>query len=235
MLFKKRLTLMMISTIFFGRVVSAQQDTHFTMYRNHMSIFNPAVTGTEERGFINLSYKNQWQGVDQAPQTQAISFGTPLGGERAGLGFNVINDATFIEDQTSFFITFSYRLSLSENTQLYLGIQGGGNAFRVNGTALRTMSDQGLVSDPILIDHSQFNPNVGVGLYLKTQKAFISLSAPKILNTERFVEQEGFFTAASDRVHTYFSAGNAPPRQRSRGFGGPRCRTFIWCENQADQ
>lgn len=98
---------MMISTIFFGRVVSAQQDTHFTMYRNHMSIFNPAVTGTEERGFINLSYKNQWQGVDQAPQTQAISFGTPLGGERAGLGFNVINDATFIEDQTSFFITFS--------------------------------------------------------------------------------------------------------------------------------
>jgi type IX secretion system PorP/SprF family membrane protein len=198
---------LMISLLFVGEVVWAQQDPHFTMYRNHMTMFNPDLTGINGNSLLNLSYKSQWVSIDGAPETQVISFGTPMGEERAGIGFNVINDKTFVEDQTAFFINFSYKLSLSDKTDLYLGIQGGGNAFRVNASRLKTYSDDLLNQDPNLIDHSQFNPNVGVGIYLVSEKVFLSLSAPKILNTKRFVEKEGFYTSATDRVHSYISAG----------------------------
>jgi len=197
----------MMTVCVFGKVLVAQQDTHFSLYRHHMTIFNPAVTGLEGNGFLKLSTRNQWIGEEQAPRTQAISFGTPLGTERIGLGFNVINDATFVEDQTSFFVNFSYKLQLNDSADLFLGIQAGGNTFRINASSLRTIGSDGIIGDPFLIDHGQFNPNVGVGIYIRTEKGFLSLSAPRILSTKRFMEEDGFFTTATDRVHSYISLG----------------------------
>lgn len=191
-----------------GKLLTAQQEGHFSLFRHHMALFNPAYIGVPDKSELKMSYRSQWIGVEDAPQTQALSFDIPLSGERAAVGINVINDKTFIESQSLFFISFSYRLSLSDSSDLYLGIQGGGNSFRVNGYSLSALSPQEIQNlDPYLYDHSQLNPNVGVGLYLKTKKVFISLSAPKILNSKRFALEEGFYTTATDRIHAYISMG----------------------------
>ena len=197
----------MISVLVNSEMVLAQQDAHFSLYRSHMTMFNPAITGEGGESFLNLSHKSQWHGIENAPETQVVSFGSPIVGERAGIGFNIINDATFAKDQTSFFANFSYRLPMSEKTNLYLGLQVGGNALRIDGNKLNTFGINGKNVDPLLIDHSQFNPNFGVGIHLKTPKSFISLSAPKILNTSNLIEVNGFYTAVTDQVHTYISAG----------------------------
>lgn len=203
----RKITLLFISMIAFNNFIWSQQDVHFSLYRYHMNMFNPAVTGDKGESFLNMSYKSQWHDIKDAPETQVISFGTPLVGERAGIGFNIIKDATFIENQTSFFVNFSLQLPLSDKSNLFLGIQAGGNNFRINGSNLMTLGKEGLKYDPLLQDHSQFSPNVGAGLYIQSPKAFFSLSAPKILSTKKFIEEEGFYTAATERVHTYISAG----------------------------
>jgi type IX secretion system PorP/SprF family membrane protein len=64
-----------------------------------------------------------------------------------------------------------------------------------------------VVSDPTLVNINRFNPNFGVGAYLKHEKYYISLSSPKMLSTQRAKNEDGVATVASDRVHIYLSGG----------------------------
>lgn len=172
-------------------------------------LFNPAATAVDGMSNVNMSYRSQWKGIKGAPETRAISFGMPISSERGAIGFNVTHDAIFIENHSLFFVNFSYKLQLSRFTDLYLGIQGGGNSYRLNGSEVVTYGSNSPDpnTDPLLNDYSKFNPNVGVGIYLKTEKGFVSLSSPKILNTRRFIEEEGYFTTAANRLHFYLMAG----------------------------
>ena len=184
----------------------AQQDPHFSLYRFHSNMFNPAVSGIKGAPSLNMGFRSQWQGFAGAPETQVVSFGTPTKGERVGLGFNVVNDKTFVENRTFLFGSFSYRLQLSDETNLFLGLQAGTNSYSVNAQGLEIYGlDNNF--DPRIVDFSRFNPNVGVGAYLQHEKYFLSLSAPKILKSVRFQEENGLVTSAADRVHFYFSGG----------------------------
>ena len=187
-------------------MIYSQQDPHVSLYRYHMNMINPAVSGIKEASFINMSLRSQWQGVQGAPETQVVSFGTPTRNERVGLGINVIHDRTYVEEQTLVFGSFSYRLPLTEKAALFLGLQAGTNGYSVNASGLQAWSPQGQsINDSNLLNYSRFNPNVGVGAFLQHEKYYFSLSAPKILATERFKEIDGVVTTAADRVHFYAS------------------------------
>jgi len=187
----------------------AQQESQFSLFRHHLNMINPAVVGTQGVPHINMTFRSQWQGVKDAPEVQVVSFGTPTEGERVGIGFSVVNDANFVERQTLFFGNFSYRLPLNEQTNLFLGLQAGANGYRVTAQGLEVYGIDR--EDPNLINYSRFNPNVGVGFYLRHPRYYISLSAPRILNRQRFLDAEGLYTTAADRVHAYASAGTYIP------------------------
>ena len=194
----------------------SQQESHFSLYRYHFNMLNPAFSGSQGAAYVNMGYRSQWTGVKDAPVTQVVSFETPTKERRVGLGFSVINDKTFVEKQLQVFANFSYRLQLNENLDLYLGIQGGINAFAVNGSQLNVFGSP--VSDPKLLNYSKLNPNIGVGLYLKHERFYVSLSTPKILNSERFKKTEGITTTATDKVHVYTQAGFNFPISKSFEF-----------------
>ena len=183
----------------------AQQDNFFSLYRHHMSLINPAATGSQEGAQLSLTYRTQWVGVEGAPETQAISYSSPTNGQQIGLGFSFTNDRTFIEQQAQMFVNFSYRLPLEKDLDLYLGISAGANGFSVNAAGLAVYGSQ--VDDPNLINFSRFNPNIGAGAYLKGKNFFASISSPRLLNTDRFKNQEGLVTSAADRMHFYATTG----------------------------
>ena len=93
---------------------------------------------------------------------------------------------------------------MSEQLNLFLGLKAGGNFYDVNTAGLQTWNYE---VDPSLVGLSRFNPNVGVGAYLQHEKFYLSLSAPRIFETQRAREEEGQVTTAADRVHLYFSGG----------------------------
>jgi len=86
---------------------------------------------------------------------------------------------------------------------LFLGIQSGFNAYQLDAENLKLYGIEG--TDPFLNNSSKINPNVGVGAYLKSDKFYLSLSAPRILKTQRFNDLDA--VTASDFVHVYFSGG----------------------------
>lgn len=159
----------------------SQQDTQIAFYQKHLQLFNPAATGVDGYTSINNTFRNQWQGIADAPTVQAFTLSFPGYERRLSFGAMILVDKTFNERQTQLFATFSYRLPSGNNNSLFLGIQGGGNNVNLNFNDLNLAHD----NDGALNSFTRFYPNVGLGAYLKLKKGYISLSAPGIFEHEQ--------------------------------------------------
>lgn len=191
-------TLLMLSSILF-----AQQESLFTTYRYNMNLVNPAYVGVDRETVFASTIRSQWTGIKDAPETEAISLGTPIS-KNLGIGVSMVYDKTFIEKQTLLGIDISYKVQVDELSDLYFGIKAGGNSYNVNTSGLATFASE---DDPALKSISQFNPNIGVGALLKNDKYYISFSIPRLLNTARVKNNNGYAAVATDRPHFYLSSG----------------------------
>ena len=192
-----------IALLLVSSAAMAQQESAYSFYRQHMNLVNPAYVGLDSMTVATSTLRKQWTGVAEAPETQAISFGTTLG-KKLGFGMTVIHDQTFIEKQTYVSLDFSYKLKMSETADVYFGIKAGGNSYNVNTMGLATYN---IVSDPALGAISNFNPNVGVGALYKEGALYVSLSIPRLLNTKRATNDLGYASVATDSPHFYLSGG----------------------------
>ncbi|WP_185781296.1 PorP/SprF family type IX secretion system membrane protein [Croceivirga lutea] len=185
-------------------VASAQQDTHYTLYRYNMNLVNPAYAGSNGETVLGINFRSQWSSIEGAPETQSFFFSTNTG-NNVGLGVSVINDRTFIEQQTLVMADFSYKLKLSATNTLYLGMKAGGNSYNANTAGLLTFGDS---QDPSLTNlRGGFKFNLGLGALLQGEQYFVAISAPKILASERLNDDEGELSLDENRLHTYLTAG----------------------------
>lgn len=178
---------------------NAQQDPHFSMYMYNLNVINPAVAGTGGGLELYGGIRYQWAGRSNGPETQTFNANTVVS-DKIGVGLNVVNDDVFIVSEVSVFADFSYKLQMADATNLFLGLKAGGSFLNIDFNKL------GIDGDALLTgNYNNFNPNVGVGAYLKNEKYFVSLATPGLMKNERVdgVEQ----TEANDRVHIFLGGG----------------------------
>ncbi len=180
----------------------AQQESLVSFYTEHASLYNPAYVGANAQAYISTGIRAQWTGVDHAPETQLLTFGTKVG-KNVGIGLSIYRDVTFVEKQTYTSIDFSYKVKVSEKTNLFLGLKAGGNFYDVNTDGLETYNHQ---VDPSLISVNNFNPNIGIGAILKQKKWMVSLSIPRLLNTDRAKREDGTAYVSTDQTHVYLGS-----------------------------
>lgn len=197
---------LLMTVLLFSVGINGQQDPNYTFYRYNMNIYNPAFAGSSEAAQFSLGIRSQWAGVEGAPESQSAIFGMPVG-RKLGLGVSVLNDRTFIEQQTWVAVDVSYYIDLDEEHKLYFGIKGSANSYDANTDGLITY---GMGQDGTLLNYeSRFTPNVGAGAYLKHDRYFLSLSVPKLLTPDRLQERNGNAYLGADRMHAYLSGGHS--------------------------
>ena len=175
---KKVINILAAALLLFSSALFAQQESTFTLYRYHMNMVNPAYAGVDGQTVITGSVRRQWTGINDAPSTQAVSFGTSMG-KNLGLGISVVNDKVSVEKQNVVGVDFSYKVKVDAVADLYLGVKAGGAFYDVNPTGLIQVP-----GDRSLEPESTFNPNIGVGALLKSKSFFMSLSIPTLINSE---------------------------------------------------
>ena len=179
---RKILFNLFILFLFFSlKKVAAQKDVYFGLYRQHMNIINPAFIGTQGRILLSTSYKKQWGSLDNGPEIRAVSLGIPSIKKKLNFGFFVLDQKTFIVQNTRFYNNFSYQLKINQNSDLYLGVNIGVDNFGANFSALKNVEIEG---DSKLENYSRISTNVGVGFYFKHKNYFIAMSVPKLLQTK---------------------------------------------------
>jgi len=183
-------------------LMTAQQDPNFTLYNFNMNLINPAYAGSSGAKEISLGYRSQWIGISEAPNTQALTYTTPLK-NNLGLGISLVRDQVFVLQETDITVDLSYKLKVSETHDLYFGVKAGGSIVNID---LNKAGANG--ADP-LFDKNQsfFNPQFGAGAYLRHDDFYISISSPNFLNGKRYVKQGNAPKAAVDNLHMYYGAG----------------------------
>ena len=180
----------------------AQQDVTYTLYNYNMNVINPAYAGVGEKVEFTTNFKSQWVGIEGAPETQSFSLSVPIH-EKMGVGISVINSRVFVLKETDFTIDFSYRVQLAETLNLFLGLKAlGGSLIDVDLTEI------GTTDDPLFTENvSEFNPNFGLGAYLRGKNFFVNVSAPSVLKGNRYEKESGIAVEATDRLHFYAGGG----------------------------
>jgi type IX secretion system PorP/SprF family membrane protein len=184
---------------------TGQLDPIFTQYMFNTQAINPAYAGMWEKiGFLSLVRK-QWAGIDNSPSTQMVSFHSPLKNETVGIGLNIINDRYALEKRLSIFGDYSFEVLVSPQTHLRLGLKFGFMHFQNPLTQYKLIDDK---FDPAFQDDIdlKFLPNFGVGAFYYSQKYYISLSIPKLIENSFSTNRSNYSSLAEIR-HLYLSAG----------------------------
>ncbi|SEG32984.1 PorP/SprF family type IX secretion system membrane protein [Flavobacterium urumqiense] len=187
--------------MFTAMVSFAQQDAQFTQYMYNTININPAYAGS--RGVLSIFalHRTQWVGLDGAPVTNTVSINTPLNANNLGLGISVINDKIGPTHENTISADLSYTVPTSETFKLSFGIKATANLFDLDVSRLNPADD-----DPSLHDYSnKFTPNIGAGVYLHSDKAYVGFSVPNFIETNRYDDNE--IAIFKEKINYYLIAG----------------------------
>lgn len=179
----------------------AQQLPQFTQYMYNTISINPAYAGSRETLSIVGLHRSQWVGLAGAPTTQTLSIHTPVGAsEKVGLGFSFINDELGAQNFQYLYGDFSYTINTGDNTKLAFGLKAGFTSYSLDGEFIAQHPD-----DPLIYGYEdRWKPNIGTGIFWHSNRWYLGLSAPRLLNTD-YSGEDGF--EALERVSYYFTGG----------------------------
>jgi type IX secretion system PorP/SprF family membrane protein len=195
-------TRILIFALMFTSFVSfAQQDAQFTQYMYNTINVNPAYAGS--RGVLSIFalHRTQWVGLDGAPVTNTVSINTPINGSKLGLGVSLVNDKIGPTNENAISADLSYFIQTSDTWKLSFGMKATANLFDLDVTRLDPVD----ASDPSLQNYSKFSPNIGAGLYLHSDKAYIGFSVPNFLETNRYSDNS--VKIFKEKINYYLIAG----------------------------
>ncbi len=179
----------------------AQQDAQFTQYMYNTITINPAYAGSRGALSIFALHRTQWVGLDGAPVTNTFSMNTPLNESNLGLGISIVNDKIGPTQENTISADVSYSIHTSETFILSFGMKATANLFSLDVNKLNPVDN-----DPSLHDfNNKFTPNIGAGIYLHSDKAYVGFSVPNFIETNRYNDNE--VAIFKEKINYYLMGG----------------------------
>jgi type IX secretion system PorP/SprF family membrane protein len=175
----------------------AQLQPVLSEYYTIPYLINPAFAGSTGQTSAAIASRNQWLGIDKAPQYNVLSAETRFqkksnnAGDpglftskdgRVGLGFSIYNDRNGHFDRTGFQFTYAYHIALHGYNQLSFGLTGSAFQMRVNDKDM-TLRDPG---DPVMngITKVIYVPDANVGILLSGINYYAGASVGQLFNAQ---------------------------------------------------
>lgn len=173
-------TLAILGFIVFSNV-KAQQSPISNFYNFNNYLLNPAEAGHQYRLAGTASHRIQWQGIDGAPKTTFLGLHGSLN-DNMGIGGKITVDQTDILKQFNAALSYSYRISINENTSLRFGVSGIMNQNSIN----YHKAIIGDYADEVATGGSQNGTtfDAEAGLMLAYKKGSIGLAASNLFESD---------------------------------------------------
>lgn len=199
--------------------IKAQQLPIYSQYMLNGFLLNPAIAGHEGYTGINITGREQWLGLKDAPSTYALSAQTRLlknsfisrsasikrrrrimsRSGRVGMGIYVFSDWNGAFNRTGAQYTYSYHLTFRKS-QLSFGASITGYQFRIDDEKIRLYTDDAFYYS---MDKSAMIPDANFGVYYSDRNLYAGFSALQLFeNTLKLTDQDG---ADFKMVRHYFA------------------------------
>lgn len=163
----------------------SQQTPQISHYMFNTPMYNPASAGFTNSIVASGIHRQQWYGMEGAPQTTLISFDAPLRVINSGLGLNIANEQLGFFNTTTIQLAYNYQIPFLDGT-LGMGIHLGMNSFGIKLSEVRPPSggtDQVLLK---LDDASAFLWDIGMGFFYSVPDRYEVGISMGHLNQPRF-------------------------------------------------
>lgn len=127
----KKFLLTGIMAIVFANMF-AQQIPLYSQYHYAQFLYNPALTGMYKRPQMYLLHRIQWTQMPGGPTTSAATFESALNKDKVGLGGIIYNDALGISNFIGGNFSYAYRIKMSEESNIALGLSAGINRLGID-------------------------------------------------------------------------------------------------------
>ena len=198
---KSKLTFLGILLLLVNSIYS-QQEAQYSQYMYNTISVNPAYAGSRNVLSVLALHRSQWVGLEGAPTTSTFSINTPIPETNLGLGISAISDRIGPTEQTTVSGDISYTIRLSEKTNLSFGAKGTASFFSFDQYKVTPFQ----ANDPKWKSlSSNMSPNFGVGMYLHSDKYYLGLSIPNLMESNFYNDNE--IAINSQRMNYYFIGG----------------------------
>ena len=213
----------------------SQQRPQYTQYIFNNYILNPAISGIENYTDVKAGYRNQWQGLTDAPVTSYISIHAPIGkqftqgsatsfpGEgnnpmsrsyvqtykasepHHGVGFHLVSDEAGPFTHTDINLTYAYHLGLTENINLAVGVAAGLSSISLDRSKI-VLEDP---ADQAISDNNErkIQPDLGAGIWLYGPRYFAGVSAQQLLGRQLNFSDYAEYNEGKQVTHVFMTAG----------------------------
>ncbi len=172
---------------FTGITVQAQQDPHFSQYMFNNLYLTPAYAGVDGVTQLTALSRVQWLGYQSsfgdggAPNSQLISFNTPIYKLHSGFGTYIMNDKAGPLNNLEAQVMYAYHLGIKES-KLSFGIKAGIYSQSINGDIYRPIQ----LGDDLIVEgrESQVRPDLGVGLFYRAEKYYAGVGFNHLLRSK---------------------------------------------------
>lgn len=143
---------------------------------NHY-VLNPGAAGTLDYMPIATSFRQQWAGFKDAPNTQTISAHSAIG-ESMGVGGMLFNDKTGPLRNIGFQGTYAYRFQVTDNSKVSLGLSMALSQYYLDGSDFVLNNEV----DPTLngVQQKSFNPDANFGAYWYGDQFYMGVVASQL-------------------------------------------------------
>ena len=165
-----------------GGNMSAQQLPFSSEYYTNPFVINPAFTGNGDFCNAFITHRSQWVKVKGAPQTSCFSIDTPIEEQKIGLGLKCYSFATDILTQTGASANYSYKIKVSDDKNLFLGLTMGILDNKID-FAKAVLHDY---DDPFFLQQQQNKTvfSADFGLAYRAKKLEVGLAIPQIIGNQ---------------------------------------------------
>ncbi len=212
---KKILKLLILSAVILVSTKSyGQQEFMITQYMYNGLSLNPAYAGIHEGISVSALWREQWVAIPGAPSTQLISIHSPLNYRPASVGALLYRDVNGVKTEYTGYFSYAYRIRITKKTKLSMGLQFNIHSFQndINrflnqpGLAQQTDPDDPLYSE-FLGDQLGTKWNFGTGFMLHSDRYYVGISIPQLLNRDFFKDVPIEVTSSRLVRHLFISAG----------------------------
>ncbi|MEO6902913.1 MAG: PorP/SprF family type IX secretion system membrane protein [Bacteroidia bacterium] len=173
---------LVLSFIIITLIVNAQQIGLPNHYFYKPMIYNPAFAGVGENTEAMIISKDQWANFKNSPSLNVFTLDGNLNDKRMGLGLKLLSDKKGLSNTMGGDISYSYRLTFTEDIHLSFGLALGVLDHRINFSKaiLENGFDPSLVTDDA--HKTAFDGNAGI--MFKWKEFVLGASIPHLLENK---------------------------------------------------
>lgn len=153
--------------ILIGTNASAQSNIRINDYWDNLYSINPAAINNQYGAIISIADRQQWAGVEGAPNTVFASASTFIEKLHTQLGAKVYKDKIGYTSTTNVGLSYAYAVTLDASWTLNLGLSGNLHSLSYDASRIKLETSDDPMAYQILQNSNEFNAETGIELVSK--------------------------------------------------------------------